>query len=484
MSVYIYAQDKKKIEIINADYTYINNDVHPDYWRLIGNVNIKHNNTNMLCDSAYYYSNQEKIEAFNNVKLFKGDSIKLYGNYLKYNGKESIAVISKNVIFKHNRETLTSEKITLNLIDDYAYYDSRSQIIHQDQNISSNKGEYNIKSEAYNFTDSVIFISKDYSIHTNNLKYDIKRLRNYLKGPSEIFIDNKIIYCEKGFFDNTDNLAEFYQNTTISSIEYVIKADSIFYNNKTKHSIAKNNIELIDSINNFIVNGGLAEYYQKDDKLIIHDQPLLKLYSEGDTLFMSSTKFIYNLNPDIKNLSSYNNVRFLNNDIKGVCDSLIYNIKDSLISMYKDPVIWLDEYQVSSDSIEINYFNKKINKIFIKSNPMIISKQDSSSYNQIKGKQMIGYFKKNKMSNLDVNGNGQSIYFLEDQNEKIGMNYIESSNLSIRFKDNKIDQINYEIIPFSITTPFEDIKIEDKFLDGFNWRIDEKPKNKKELITE
>ena len=484
MSVAIYAQDQKKIEIINADYTYINNDLHPDYWRLVGNVNIKHNNTNMVCDSAYYYSSKERIKAFNNVKLVKGDSIQVIGNYLTYNGEKSIAVISENVIFRHNTKTLSSDKITLNIKDDYAYYNTRSQIINLDEKISSNIGEYNIKDEIYKFTDSVIFITKDYSITTNFLEHNIKSLKNYIQGPSKILINDQIIYCENGFFDSSNNKAEFYQNTKITNKKYSIKADSIFYNNITKHSIAKNNIQLRDSINNFILYGGLAEYYQKEDKLIIYDSPLLKLFSEKDTLFMSSKKFIYTYSNNNKTLQSFNNVKFLNNEIKGRCDSLSYKISDSLISMFKKPIIWLDEFQVSSDSIDISYYNKSINRIFIKSKPMIVSKEDSLSFNQIKGNKMTGYFKKNKLSHLDVNGNGQSIYFLNDNNKKIGMNYIESSNISIKFQDNKINQINYEIIPLSITTPNEDIKLKDRYLDGFNWRNNEKPKNKEELITE
>ena len=72
---------------------------------------------------------------------------------------------------------------------------------------------------------------------------------------------------------------------------------------------------------------------------------------------MSSKKFIYTYSNNNKTLQSFNNVKFLNNEITGRCDSLSYRISDSLISMFKKPIIWLDEYQVSSDSIDISYFN-------------------------------------------------------------------------------------------------------------------------------
>ena len=72
--------------------------------------------------------------------------------------------------------------------------------------------------------------------------------------------------------------------------------------------------------------------------------------------------------------------------------------------------------------------------MYLSPNPMIISKVDSLEFNQIKGNEMIGHFKKNKLYNLNVNGNGQSIYFLKDKERKIGMNYIESSNISLNFR--------------------------------------------------
>ena len=104
------AQEKKKVDIRNADYTYINNEKHPDYWRLIGNVNIFHNETNMFCDSAYYFSENEKIIAFNNIKITKGDNLNLYGEKLNYDGENNLAVISSNVLFKNNKRQLTTNE--------------------------------------------------------------------------------------------------------------------------------------------------------------------------------------------------------------------------------------------------------------------------------------------------------------------------------------------------------------------------------------
>ena len=483
ISIFSFAQEREKIEIINADFTYINNDLHPEYWRLIGNVNIFHNQTNMICDSAYYYSKEEKIQAFNNITIYNKEGLNITGKTLNYDGEKGLAVISGNVICKNNESILESQKTTFNIKDNYISYNSKSKIKDKEQEISSIKGKYYIDEKIYKFNDSVTLISSSYSIETDNLRYDENKKISSLLGPSNVYFKNKTVYCEKGYIYNNEDQAEFFNNTKILTKEYNITADSIFFNNNTKRVNALNNVILTDSVNNLILEGNYAEYYENEEILTVSKQPLLKLISDKDTLFMSSKKFI-NFSQDGKRyLSSYTDVKFLDNNIKGRCDSLVYEISDSLIFMYNKPIVWFDEYQVSSDSIKIYYYNKLINKIHLSSNPIIISKEDSSEFNQIKGHEMIGYFVDNKLDNLDVNGNGQSIYFLKDKEEIIGMNYIESSKISLHFRANKIKDINYEIIPFSITTPINEVIDKDKYLKMFKWRIEEKPIDKKDLFT-
>ena len=45
------------------------------------------------------------------------------------------------------------------------------------------------------------------------------------------------------------------------------------------------------------------------------------------------------------------NVEFFNTDLIGKCDSLYYSSYDSSITLYDEPIIWIDEYQIFSDTI-------------------------------------------------------------------------------------------------------------------------------------
>ena len=475
------AQEKKKIDIKNADFTYINNDKHPDYWRLIGDVNIYHNKTDMFCDSAHYYSEKEKIIAFKNVKITKGDSINLYGEKLNYDGEKSIAVISKNVVFKNSNSNLKSNQLTYNINEEKIFYVTRSSIVKNEKNISSNEGVFFVEENKYEFRDSVILKSEKYSVKTDNLIFLEDENLNYLIGPSKIFFDDKTIYCEEGNLYN--DKAEFYKNSYIQNNDIKINADSIFYDDLIKSLNTFGNVILTDTINNMLLSGEEADFFENEEKMIFKKNPLLKLISDSDTLFISANKFENFIINDKNLIKAFTEVKFTDNNIIGKCDSLTYYKSDSIITMYNNPIIWLDEYQVFSDTIRINYFDKKINKMYLDSKPMIISNLDSLEYNQIKGKIMIGNFKDNKLKTMNVSGNGQSIYFLKEKEETIGMNYLESSSINLHFIDKKINNINYEVIPHSLTKPVEDLKNEDRFLKEFEWRIKEKP-TKKEIINQ
>ena len=128
-STYLVGQESKKIEILNADNTYANANIHPDYWRLIGNVSFKHNDAIMTCDSAYHYTAENKMKAFGKIKINQGDSITLTGKILTYFGSDNKADIKGNVVLIDKHMTLNTEQVFYNLSTNIASYPQEGNII-------------------------------------------------------------------------------------------------------------------------------------------------------------------------------------------------------------------------------------------------------------------------------------------------------------------------------------------------------------------
>jgi len=105
------------------------------------------------------------------------------------------------------------------------------------------------------------------------------------------------------------------------------------------------------------------------------------------------------------------------------------------------------------------------------------------AFNQIKGKNMIGYFSKNELRKIKVDGNAQTIYFIrEDDGYLIGVNLAEASSMLIRLKDSEISAIVYLTTAQETMYPEIEVKPEQKKLKGFMWLDDQRPKNKLDIF--
>ena len=486
MSVNISAQTNKEIEILNADNTFADAKGHPDYWRLIGNVSFKHNNAIMLCDSAYHYTNQNKMKAFGKIKITQGDSITLTGKNLTYFGSKNKADIKGNVVLIDKYMTLKTEQIIYNLVSNIASYPLSGKIIDNEKTINSKKGEYHSNIHNFIFTDSVKVVAKNYRILTDNMHYNSNSETSYFFGPSYIFSKDKTIFCKNGWYNTKTNISQFQQDAYIKTKSQLLKGDSIYYDEKLGYGKAINNVEVIDTAENITIFGHLAEYFEKEETVEIKGKPLLQILFQEDTLSMHAKKLVSQQKNGAKKLLAYNKVKFFKTNLQGKCDSLGYNFENKIIEMFSQPTIWSNEFQITADSLRILVDQGNIRNMFLNPNPMIVGQVDSLDYNLIKGKDMIAFFTNNKITRMDVKGNGQSIFIVTDEkkNDKIALNYTECTDLTLYFKNNKLDKVNYKIKPNSLTTPYNEVKEVDRYLKGFQWRESEQPKKKKDIFIE
>jgi hypothetical protein len=114
---------------------------------------------------------------------------------------------------------------------------------------------------------------------------------------------------------------------------------------------------------------------------------------------------------------------------------MVYFTRDSIIQLYENPVIWSEAHQLSADFMEMKQNANTPDELHLTRNSFIISKQDSGRYDQIKGKEMIGYITDRQLKYIDVDGNGQTLYYAREKEKIVGLNKAESSKISITFKE-------------------------------------------------
>ena len=174
----------------------------------------------------------------------------------------------------------------------------------------------------------------------------------------------------------------------------------------------------------------------------------------------------------------YRNVRIFRKDFQGVCDSLSSSSLDSVIHMYIAPVLWHEQNQVTSEVVDMYTSNQQIVRAEFTGKPMMVSKIDTLHYNQVAGKTMISHFRDNYIYRNDVDGNAQTIYYMQEEGspDVQGLMYIESADMTFYIEDRTVSGITYRGSPTYTIYPMDKIpETQPLFLEGFAWHADRRP---------
>lgn len=476
----------RKIEILSTDNLLSDQRIGNGVQRLIGNVSLKDGNTFLYCDSAYRYPNNS-IDAFSNVRIQQGDSVTIFGNYLNYSGNTRIAELQKNIRFIQKGSVLQTELLFYDMTSAIATYPNGGTITSKDNTLISDYGNYNSRSRMFSFKKNVVLTNPQYVMTCDTLNYNSGTNTAYFTGPTHIKSKGNYIYCESGWYDTDNDIAQFSKNAYILSPQQKMKGDTIHFDKMADVGRAFGHVAIIDSAQRIIVTGDKAIRNGKTETSTVTGRALLKQYDDTDTLFLhADTLRSVDEHPvnkkNVKDTSitwrvmyAYNKVKFFRSDIQGKCDSLVYSGKDSIMRLYKSPVLWSEKNQLTGENIELKTNGGEITKMYIKNSAFIISKEDSVKFNQIKGKQMTGTFKENKLSKIFVEGNGQTIYFAKDKEKLIGVNRADCNSLMIYVKENAVEKITFHRKPDATLFPMSDFVPKEFLLKDFVWREQERP---------
>lgn len=288
----LLSYSQKKLEIIHAGSLKFDESLGNGAKRLIGDVQFKHDDALMFCDSAYFY-NDNSLEAFSNVHIQQNDTINLYGDHLRYTGNDKKAIITGNVIVIKGDMQLTTNALNYDLSTSVGFYIDFGRIINKDNELVSQQGYLYSKTNDLYFKKNVILTKKakeakkpEFTINCDTMRYNTASKITYFYGPTTIKSDSNLIYCEDGWYDTEKELARFSKNSYILTDEQKMVGDSVFYDGKNNIGKALKNVQIIDTSQNSIIKGDYAIHYELTDLSIVTENAVFIKMFDNDTLFL------------------------------------------------------------------------------------------------------------------------------------------------------------------------------------------------------
>ncbi|MBK8658343.1 MAG: hypothetical protein IPN22_05575 [Bacteroidetes bacterium] len=481
---FVLSQEKKEVEIINADFLKFQEIEGKSYTRLVGNVQLKQDEMLMWCDSSLIDKETNSVDAWGNIHI-QQDTINAYSNVLHYDGNTKFATLNGNARISDSNMKLYTAELFYDVRNKTAYYVSGGRVLRDSSVILSKRAYYyNNTSEVF-FNGNVSITDPNYNLTSDTLKYNVETKRSTFFGNTEIINKESRILCNNGWFDSERDLASFGRNTRVINPPQTLLADSLYYERGKGFGRAYYHFQWIDTSMDTELFGEYGEYSESRQYIMATRHPLLIYKMEKDSLFLTADT-LKSMNKSerdsVRNFYAYRHVRMYMNQMQGVCDSLFYSFEDSTFRFFYKPVLWSDGIQMSGDTIFMVLKNKKADKLTIYRSGFIVSPSGKKYFDQIKGTNIFGYFKDNELSKMDVEGNAESLYFGKDEKEKyIGNNKALSRNIAIYFANKKIDRIVFIAKPEAVFTPTKLLTDEQLYLSDFKWQIDRKPQSREDL---
>ncbi len=487
--------------------------------------------TLMYCDSAYQLVQKNNIEAYGNIMFVDADSTVTTGDTLYYDGNKRYARLRGNVVMRDREKTVTTRFLDYDLNTKVAHYFNGGMVQDDSSTLTSEVGYYNVGTKVSNFRKNVRYQSPDTQLESDTLTYNaITKIVDF-NARTNIRTRQGVVVADRGSYNTVLGTSVFKGRAKIDTQEYTISGDFLDYDKVLEKGIAKGNVEFIGKKDNVIILGDMGKYDGINDRSDVYGNAVMIKPSDNskDTLFVSADTLIaINETPDTlemkrkeqkmlknekvknakvkestgkangtgeekkeekaeekkevkitpkKQLFAYRNVKVYRRDFQAKCDSLFYNIADSTIRFYYDPIIWAKNAQLTADSIRAELRNNLIDKMFLKEKAFVISLDTLKHFNQTKGREIEARFRNSEIRNVYVKGNAESLYhILEADSIFTGLNYIRCSDMDIFFNDSaRLEEIMFRQQPDAKLIPPHEIKPEDKELKDFRWRIQEKP---------
>lgn len=513
-------QEGKLLEIISADrLNMLTVDSLHKYFSLAGKAHVKQEKTDFFADSIVLNEIDNSLEAFGNIHINDADSVHTYSQYLKYLGKEKKAFLNKKVRLTDGKGQLTTEALEYDVTVKIGTYLNGGKVVNKKTTLTSKEGYYYGDTKDVIFKKNVLLIDPEYKVVTDTLQYNTGTEIATFTSPTNIYSDSgrRVIKTRQGYFDMKNKRGILNKRSVIEDSTYTFTADDMAVDDSTKLGEFRGNAVYRgkDTAQGFDMIANNIKTDRKKDILLATEKPILlikqgrdSIYVSADTLYTArlsdllktrkvplirDTAGMKTITDSSKNgtdstnkyFEAYFNVKIFSDSLQAVGDSLFYSLQDSVFRLFRNPVIWAKDNQITGDTIYLYVKNKKPERMYVFENAMAISKVDSTQfYNQLKSTTINALFEEGKIYFMRAKGNAENVYYGQDeQNRFIGVSKSSSDVIDMLFDDSKPKRVSF-IRGFDGTSyPMRQANHEELKIRGFQWLDKIRPKTKFDVLA-
>ncbi len=480
--IYLVHSDELKYDMYGSN---------PDAQIVKGRVHFLHKGGHLWCDSAYFFQESNSVKAFGHVRYKQGDTLSLTCEYADYDGQEQMVRARRRVVLRHRRQTLYTDSLDYDRIYKNAYFFEGGELVDGHDRLVADWGEYNTETRKSAFYYGVKMRTPRQTITTDTLFYDTRKSVAHVTGPSKILTQGNVIHTSNAYLNTRTDLSELFGRSTVVNKEKSITGDSLYHNNKSGYNEGFGNVIYIDRKNCNELHGNHVFYNETTGYGFATKKALMIDYSQKDTLYVHGDSlkiYTFNIKTDsvYRTVHGFDHVRAYRRDVQAVCDSLVFDSRDSCMTMYRDPIAWNSNRQILGEVIKIYMNDSTIRRAEVIGQALSVEQIDAKDhFNQVSSKRMDAFFTEGNLRLSVASGNVKSIYYVADDKDSslTELNYLETDTLKMFLSPQR--QLEKIWAPKSVATMYPITQVPpDKYrLPEFAWFDKVRPVSKDDIFV-
>ncbi len=449
---------------------------------------LKNEGTEIKSREGRYFVDEEKVRFYQNVTVVN-KGFQLWTDSLEYDSEEDVTYFLGPTRIDQDSSQIYCEDGFYDIENELAEFRENAEYIQGKKEVSGDLIKYDAAQKLVLIAGGAVYKEEDKLAVADTITYFEDTEDTRLKGNASFKDSERSVVGDDIKYNTKSESFESEGRSTIVDSSTILTADKINFSQEADFGIARGDVELVDTASQITIFSETMEYKQGENYSKAYNtdgsRPMMQTILEGDSMFLKAdTLFSYEIPDSAEDktlLNAFNRVKIFKSNFQASCDSMSFNTRDSVLSMYNDPIIWSDSSQFTADTIDIFLKDEQIHRVELKSKAFIINTEDSLFFNQIKGKFVDVFFVDSAIDSMSVVGNAESVYFMIDENDAyIGMNKSICSKMSFTFENSDLKDILFYVNVNSNLIPMKDVNPTET-LDGFNWQPKIRPKVKEDL---